>query len=291
MGPMGVGKSLISRKMNEKLKNHAYISIDNLWDLAIAFHERGPEDFDSYKSMRLSDFYRFYLQQKCVDQNSPDAKELLKIFNKEFDVETSEMRFYFRNFKFDRFYNCVDAYMQIENSSLTLAAKSAAKQYYRLKFLEKVMNQIDFPAIFDLGGDIGAVIDLNIFDMNNFDQVMQGKDVSCYQESLLNQFGKRVYLAPGLGYENELDPRINDATNKLYKKSPESYERYANIKLCPNGLFNNSKRPMFGHLSCDDARALKSQLDTMNLSQIDNVTTQIISMGKELDATRTREGK
>ncbi len=276
MGPLGVGKSLLSKKIGEKL-NLPVVCLDEVFSLLnILWRSEGC----------LPSLREWEASQKMIYQNSMGKvkykKHEMKILRR--IAEDYEILMSYKNL-FNIQTLALDYASVMRNYQVATRGEDFSTQVFVLVFaqsiiLEKIISRLNQPVVLDASGLIG--ISLTLKKEIDKEGIHFGKGISTqdFQKTLLSRFGTRVFICPGEDFQD----RLNDESielNKLAARSKRSYMQYCDIAVSANGILQRDN-PVF--LQERDEYNIEQNLEflkTKNLGEIENLTDQIVASVKE----------
>jgi len=262
MGPMAVGKSLISSKLAEKL-GYTYFSLDKCLQY-ITRLSKDPENDDEV-SFRfqfadyLDTFYRMYSEYDKVLFNNSIFQNFNILNSKKYEIPE-------------------EISMMVEQAYNLRILQTAVRAILRESFKETV------PLIIDANVLIGLNVDCTKFE-DIYDETLI-KNFGFTRESLneyineqIMSFGERILLLPGKDYEKVAASCINNSGNQIVLKNLENMQEVATIVTTVDGVFTDLDNSMFKQ----DRRnvPISSKKKLLDNSSLNNVVEQLINMMDE----------
>ncbi len=262
MGPMAVGKSLISSKLAEKL-GYTYFSLDKCLQY-ITRLSKDPENDDEV-SFRfqfadyLDTFYRMYSEYDKVLFNNSIFQNFNILNSKKYEIPE-------------------EISMMVEQAYNLRILQTAVRAILRESFKETV------PLIIDANVLIGLNVDCTKFE-DIYDETLI-KNFGFTRESLneyineqIMSFGERILLLPGKDYEKVAASCINNSGNQIVLKNLENMQEVATIVTTVDGVFTDLDNSMFKQ----DRRnvPISSKKKLLDNSSLNNVVEHLINMMDE----------
>jgi len=262
MGPMAVGKSLISSKLAKKL-GYTYFSLDKCLQY-ITRLSKDPENDDEV-SFRfqfadyLDTFYRMYSEYDKVLFNNSIFQNFNILNSKKYEIPE-------------------EISMMVEQAYNLRILQTAVRAILRESFKETV------PLIIDANVLIGLNVDCTKFE-DIYDETLI-KNFGFTRESLneyineqIMSFGERILLLPGKDYEKVAASCINNSGNQIVLKNLENMQEVATIVTTVDGVFTDLDNSMFKQ----DRRnvPISSKKKLLDNSSLNNVVEQLINMMDE----------
>jgi len=262
MGPMAVGKSLISSKLAKKL-GYTYFSLDKCLQY-ITRLSKDPENDDEV-SFRfqfadyLDTFYRMYSEYDKVLFNNSIFQNFNILNSKKYEIPE-------------------EISMMVEQAYNLRILQTAVRAILRESFKETV------PLIIDANVLIGLNVDCTKFE-DIYDETLI-KNFGFTRESLneyineqIMSFGERILLLPGKDYEKVAASCINNSGNQIVLKNLENMQEVATIVTTVDGVFTDLDNSMFKQ----DRRnvPISSKKKLLDNSSLNNVVEHLINMMDE----------
>lgn len=273
IGPKSVGKSLITKRLAERLKDYVIFSSDELENLCALIDMGNFKNAEEIKKEYIDEFRRNYKKQKY------DTEELKSRSEKHLEESLQLIDFFFDNFDLKKLVQMMNETRKILCARPNLTEKQMLYllQYRKIKLLEEALSQIDKPLLCDFGADIGAVIGLYGVEQLRITEALNKpfKNIEKTQKKFFERFASVVYLEPGIDYDQKVDPRWNDRHNKLYTANRESYVAFANFMVSMNGTFYELGNEVFKNDSMIDFRSIIEKEKLMDKANLDSICDQI----------------
>ncbi len=286
LGPKGVGKSLISSTLAEKLGIKMVVSTDFLRSILIMYDFGVLRNFNDFKNQ-----IEQRSKQERINPLALNQKELIEIQKRDIDAYfkkvygAAQVFFAFKqNKKFDDLLNKIRLIKQIKarNTWLSNNGYNFLMQYFLLELVEMYLSstRISEPIVLDMGADLGVNYTLTQSEFMQFAPLLNEnyESVINKQKNLIEKFKMRVMLVPGEDYFNNSNPKIYDADNKNFLNKINDYIDYCNITVSANGLSYNNAHPVYktnGRFFVYEDM-LRDQLK--DKSTINNICDQIVQL-------------
>lgn len=260
MGPMAVGKTLVSRKLAEKL-GYTYFSLDHCLQY-IARLSKEPESqyevtFRNYFAEYLDTFYKVHNEYDRALFN----KDLMSHFN----------------------------FAKSKDNDIPETLSMMIEQAYNLRILQIAVKCImrntfedSIPLVIDAGVLTGLNIDCTQIQEGISDENLERnfgftrKSLNEFIQEQLMLIGERVLLVPGSDYEKVAASCINNPGNQVVLQNLEGMHDIATIVSTVDGVFYNLDNSMFKK----DRREvpLAEKQSKINQSALDNIVDQIAEL-------------
>jgi len=284
MGPICVGKSLISKELGKRL-NMPVLSIDYLLSF-IDMEQRGilspsPEDQEHYI-------------KSCLQSIKEDKEALSDEKYRETEIKLVhdfiDLYNYYRHLvgPFKEFYEINTQYHNSSWHVHTLNESIYCLKDCSYKVLQKALSKIDRPIIIDppapFGWEASKISFFEQFRMNAFDSNIAPFGLDKKIERL-TKTTTSILLEPGLDYplRNASPSKHNDT---LVSTIGNYYEN-ADIIISTNGLFFEPENKWFQQRTWRDAREALTKESLKNRSEISNICDEIVDLMEELDLSKS----
>ncbi len=286
LGPLGVGKSLLSKKIGEKL-NLPVICLDQVFCALSIFYRKGWQfpTFEEWENTQKMIFNSDMSKLDCIKYKEEISQKIvsdyeeLKSYQKIFDMSSliKECCHAMRNCYFATRNEDFQTHMFVLIYTDTL-------------LLEKIMNKLNEPVVLDASGIIGASLTLKKEINANDIHLDKGTTTHDFQRRVLLRFGTKVYICPGQDFQNRCDDD-NIEANKIILKSKASYTNYSDIMVSANGILYREQPIMFQERNDYDIEKTLQFLKAQNLGEIENTSGQIANSIKEFRQAKEDRSK
>ncbi|MBQ7351433.1 MAG: hypothetical protein IJW59_00990 [Clostridia bacterium] len=295
IGPMYVGKSLISEEFGNKT-NLPLINIDNLRSIIdserngqLSKNPKTQKKFLKHYVNEIMDNFVSFNQTNSTSETLKYKEQATKTVQSYIDLYQYYLDFFGMR-SLDEFYPYIDSY----NESLLLSKNAQERILYGNAFvcniINTILNKIDTPVIFDFPGYFGCINEDNINDTikRNLENSIFNITFEELKQNIDNilQSTQTILLDPGQDYSfrNASDKH---SSNSILVNNLESYTNNAKLEISTNGLFfepNNEcfrkKRNFF------DIETINTKTKLKNKAEILSICDQIISEISQLEESK-----
>ena len=276
LGPLGVGKSLLSTKIGEKL-HLPVICLDQVFGAMSIFYRKSWQlpTFEEWEASQKPIFRRDmsrldrFKYQKQISQKIVSDYEMLRSYQEIFDMSSL----------------IEDCCCAMKNCYFATKNKDFQTRMFALIYtdtllLEKIMSKLKEPVVLDASGIIGASLTLKEEINANDIHLDEGTTTYDFQRNVLSRFGTKVYICPGEDFRDRNDDECVEA-NKIILKSKSSYIKYCDIVASTNGIVYRDDPILLQKRNDYDIDKSLKFLKAQNLGEIENTTDQIVNSIKE----------
>lgn len=259
MGPCGVGKSLLSKTLAQKL-NYPRIDIDDIIMFA-SMDANGtlsadPQVQQAFVRQQVDDLLYFHKNTVNREQQTQLVQESVDEYNY-YDLLLDG---------FTRFRQDINDFYRLGCQYPSKAGNIYALNRVTYQILTKILATTDTPLVISLPGTFGWEIpETSSTALQHLQEKMRK----------LLRLTRNVLLQPGEDYALRC-PTGQTNVNTLLVRYPERYEDNADLVVSTNGLFNHPENKFFKQRDPFSVaeRATKDQLQ--NLGEINNICDQIM---------------
>ena len=246
VGPAGVGKSLCSWKMGERL-NLPVITMDYMRDCPTKIEEiESKKEKVEKRISYIEEIIDFVSEGKSRDL----GRELSRLKNEcwvyQRQIEMRKILPNLPNYKQMGFKKDVSKFL---NDNFGAVAWHYYQKQFENRLLKTAIEQIDRPVIFDLGGGMAISLDK---DYKILDKELRGSNEKLYLQNfnsdeigfehiknLLEPFKNVVFLNPPKDYKTTMNRAGRDKLNETFLKTRQ-YDEVATLKEDTTGLIKGS---------------------------------------------------
>lgn len=272
IGPMCVGKSTISELVGEKMKRPV-ICLDALLSYmrAYVFKFRGVPSYQTWDWTQREVFKNSMSEEKYLEQKEEIDKKIKAGYEEllEYDRVCHLTELINEFYLFEK---------QIMSAEVEEPRDIAfLHSYCELSFLNKMLDKVTEPAIFDLSGGIGSILKNQTGMYIGGSYFEAESSFEKIQKAVLERFGAVIYIAPGRGYEERYNDEESKPINACYFEDNESFVKFADIMITTHDLFYNNQHEIFkaerDDYNLDNSKLIK---ELRNKAELNNICDEVI---------------
>lgn len=291
IGPMSVGKSLISGELKD-MTGYEVISVDELEDNA--------RNYDDNEGVGTNIFSRL-VQTLMLKIKSSCLMGHPKLTRNQKRMQKATINNIFKSYKkyeklcggYKIYESLLDEdYSVRKNRTLNDTQRLLYKQIFYIKLLKPVLERLKKPVIIDTCG-------MSWIDLDKFKNELEVKadcNIECindYENSLKmikefsSRFGTKIYLRAEEDYFNSSSQEIHSHFNQMLLSYSDGYAPLSNYSISSNGIYLDTSDSAFSYREPLDILSAEKRASLKNHSRILEICNEIIDFHNSIASEPT----
>ncbi len=297
MGGKTVGKTLISTHLQHITKHPMILNLDEIFSFIVRNSCGGLYLSEFQKSFLLAAMNEKHLRP-LLDDDSISMKEYFNYMRKqeeEVERQNEAIKYWDEILNFDSMRDIARMWGLVNknNSSVNITKNKYyeflfLQQIIMLELLDRCIEKINVPVIFDLSAPCGAIIDIPLNERIRIQNTLfkgpncpfkgfihSNNSIVGFQNYVLSKIGHRIYLQGGKDYSTRPTKEVFSDDNKVFISNPKSYSFFATSTIVVEDLFKSSDDPALGSRFSFDVVSANRREKLKNTDKIYSICQQI----------------